>query len=81
VVGALGDTTFESDETYFVELANPVGALIDDDRGIGGIENDDTRPSLAISDVVVAEGNSGTKSALFDVTLDKTYALPVTVSY
>ena len=44
VVKATGDSTFETDETFSVELANPVGANIVDGSGAGTIVNDDARP-------------------------------------
>jgi hypothetical protein len=36
-----GDTTEEVDETFFVNLSNPVNATIADNQGLGTIENDD----------------------------------------
>jgi hypothetical protein len=38
-------------------------------------------PGLSISDASVTEGNSGTVSASFTITLAATYGLPVTVTY
>ncbi len=37
-----GDTLFEADETFFVNLTNPVDATLADVQGIGTIANDDT---------------------------------------
>src|SRR5436189_918642 len=46
-----GDTKFESNETFFVNLSNPTGgATISDGQGQGTIVNDDTAPTLAIDD-------------------------------
>ena len=39
-----GDTTVESDETFFVSLTNPTNATIADGTGTGTIVNDDTAP-------------------------------------
>ena len=39
-----GDTTFEPNETFTVELSNPMGATISDGSGLGTITNDDARP-------------------------------------
>jgi hypothetical protein len=36
-----GDTTVEPDETFFVNLSNPVNATIADNQGLGTINNDD----------------------------------------
>ena len=60
-----GDTQAEGDELFSVNLSSPVGATISDGSGAGRITNDDTY--LAINDVAVAEGNSGTKLATFTI--------------
>ena len=36
-----GDTTSEANETFFVNLTNPIGAIINDAQGLGTILNDD----------------------------------------
>ena len=36
-----GDTAFEPDETFTVNLSNPVNATISDNQGLGTIQNDD----------------------------------------
>jgi hypothetical protein len=67
-----GDTGFEADETFAVELSNASGADILDGQGAGTIINDDTdnpRPQLSIGDASVAEGDSGATPATFTVTL------------
>ena len=43
-----GDTTFEPNETFFVNLSNPINATISDGQGTGTITNDDARPLPAI---------------------------------
>ena len=40
-----GDTNIESDETFFVNLSNPVNAAISDSQAVGTITNDDVAPS------------------------------------
>jgi hypothetical protein len=64
-----GDLLFEADETFFLNLSNPSGALIADGQGKGTIQNDDAPPSVSIDDVSAPEGNSGTKNFAFTVTL------------
>ncbi len=78
-----GDTAVESNETFFVNLSGASGATIADGQGQGTITNDDTAPvgSLTIGDVSVAEGNSGTVSARFTVTLSGTSSSAITVAY
>ena len=77
-----GDTTVEPDETFVVNLSSPAGALIADGQGVGTITNDDvTTPTLSISDVSVVEGNSGTTTARFVVSLSAASTSTVTVGY
>jgi hypothetical protein len=45
-----GDAAFEPDETFFVNLSNPVNAVIVDSQGLGTITDDDT----VISSQIVA---------------------------
>ena len=45
-----GDTSIESDETFFVNLSNAVGATIQDGQGLGTIINDDGSAPFAGSD-------------------------------
>jgi hypothetical protein len=69
-VNVTGDTVVEPNETFFVNLANAVNATIADNQGQGTIVNDDVQPGqLSINDVRVTEGNSGTTTATFTVTL------------
>jgi predicted extracellular nuclease len=66
-----GDTTFEADETFTVTLSNVTGATVANGTGTGTIENDDAAPvNLSIADVTLAEGNTGTTTFGFVVTLD-----------
>jgi hypothetical protein len=76
-----GDTLYELDETFAVDLTNPVNAGITDGHGTATIVNDDAKPGIVISDVSVFEGNSGTTPMVFTVTLLQQSALPVTVTY
>lgn len=41
-----GDTQYEPDETFTVDLANPVNAILGKANGVGTITNDDAKPSL-----------------------------------
>src|SRR5207248_2383831 len=70
-------------ETFTVTLSSPSGATIADGSGTGTITNDDQAalPTLRINDISVTEGNSGTKSATFTVTLSAAANGPVTVNF
>jgi uncharacterized protein (TIGR03437 family) len=62
------DTVVENDETFFVNITNAFGATITDGQGVGTIQNDDL-PSLSINDVSKNEGNGGTTTLSFTVSL------------
>jgi hypothetical protein len=79
-VSVVGDTAFEPNETFFVNLSAPTGATIADGQGVGTILNDDL-PSLSIGDVSMTEGNSGAGNATFTVTLSAASTQTVSVSY
>ena len=84
-----GDTTVEPDETFTVQLANPVGAGIADGVGNGTIVDDDAVPAppsddpiASIGDASVLEGGAGTTTTLsFPVSLSKASSDAVTVVY
>jgi hypothetical protein len=76
-VPILGDTTAENDETFELNLSNPVGKTIDDAQGIGTIGEDDA-PAASISDATLAEGGG---SMTFDVSLDATAPYDSILSY
>jgi uncharacterized repeat protein (TIGR01451 family) len=68
-VDVAGDATFETAETFVVNLTGASGATVEDGTGLGTITDDDPPPSLSVDDPVVTEGNSGITVAAFTVTL------------
>src|SRR5205809_4566 len=78
-VQVTGDTAVEPDETFVVNLSGAVSGSIADGQGVGTILNDDD--SMSISDATVTEGNSGTSSADFTVSLAQPSVLTVNVNY
>ncbi|HKV35299.1 MAG TPA: Calx-beta domain-containing protein, partial [Pyrinomonadaceae bacterium] len=76
-----GDTTFEPNETFFINLANGTNATINDSQGTGTITNDDTQPSISLNDVSLSEGNAGTKTATFTVSLSNASSQTITVNF
>ncbi|HEX8287248.1 MAG TPA: choice-of-anchor Q domain-containing protein, partial [Pyrinomonadaceae bacterium] len=64
-----GDTTPETNETFFVNVTNVTGANVTDAQGQGTIVNDDVAPNLTINDVSLNEGNAGTTTFTFTVSL------------
>jgi len=77
-----GDTKFEPDETFFVNLSNATNATIAKGTGTGTIANDDAMPTLSIDDPVPqAEGNAGASTITFTVTKTGSTSQTVTVQY
>jgi uncharacterized protein (TIGR03437 family) len=66
-----GDTKVEANETFSVNVTNVSGVTVSDGQGIGTIQNDDvsTLPALSINDVAMSEGNAGTTTFTFTVSL------------
>jgi Calx-beta domain/FG-GAP-like repeat len=79
-VAIRGDRVWEADETFVVNLSAPVNATLADAQGVGTILNDDPQ-GLSIADLDTVEPVSGTRSAVFTVTLSPASASPVTVGY
>ena len=76
-----GDPLNEANETFFVNLSNPVNSTLNKSQGIGTIVNDDPVPALSINDVSLNEGNSGTTSFVFTAALTPASGQAVTVAY
>ena len=57
-VPVVGDTKLEPNETFVVDLSNPLFGVIADAQGQGTIVNDDPVPRMSIDDVRVVEGNA-----------------------
>ncbi len=76
------DTTDEVDETFKVNLSAPENASLGNASATGTITDDDAEVSVGtVSDVTVAEGNSGTVDASITVTLSAPSGKTVTVPY
>jgi CSLREA domain-containing protein len=84
-VPLLNDGLQEPAETLTVNLSNAVQASVTRGSAIGTIIDDDQPPpavpSISISDVTVAEGNSGSTRTEFVVTLSTVTSIPVFVNY
>jgi hypothetical protein len=82
-VNVAGDMDVENDETFFVNLSAASGATIADGQALGTILNDDTLvlPTVAIGDVSANEGNGGTTSFTFTVTLSAASSQTVSLNY
>ncbi len=71
-VNVVGDSKFERNETFFVNLSGPTGATLADGQGLGTIQNDDLAPTHSFSTTnSVLEGNvtADDRKVPFTVTL------------
>ena len=81
-VEVIGDTTFEADEAFQVQLSNCTPCSFANDTGNAIIFNDDSpSPALSIDDISVTEGNSGTKNFIFTVSLQQPTSQAVKVLF
>jgi hypothetical protein len=81
-ISVRGDTAFEPDESFFLDLTAATNATLGNARGQATILNDDAEgPSLSISDASALEHSDGSTFALFAVTLSAPSTQPVTVAY
>ncbi|MEH2115632.1 Calx-beta domain-containing protein [Nostoc sp.] len=81
-IGVIGDNQTESNETFAVNLLGATNAASADNLGVGTIIDDDNLTTVSISDVSIAEGNTGTTTnANFIVTLSTASLQQVTVNY
>ncbi|MES1216787.1 MAG: Calx-beta domain-containing protein [Bacteroidota bacterium] len=76
-----GDKVVEPDEYFLIQLINPVNGNITTGKAIGTIRNDDTYPSVAITNYNVREGNATDTTLLVQVRLTKSYPFTVSLNY
>ena len=81
IVPAANDLLDENAETFTVSLSGASGATIGNAIGTGTINDNDATPSLTIDNVSVTEGNAGSVTAAFTVTLSAVSGRQVTVNY
>ncbi len=75
-----GDLVDETHEAFFVNLSNPLHAVLTSVQATGTILDDDTVP-LSITGTAVFEGNAGTTNAIFTFYLTRPHVLPVSVDF
>ncbi|MEB3190360.1 MAG: glycosyl hydrolase family 18 protein [Snowella sp.] len=80
-VSITGDTLYENNEAFSLNLTNPSQATIAKGQGVGTIVNNDAAPlpTLAVNDVTIQEGNNAI--ALFTVSLSAASTQTVQVGY
>ena len=80
IVAVSGDGTVELDESFFLNLSNPTNGVILDSQAIGTIVNDDSA-AITIADVSQNEGDLGSNSFVFAVTLAEAVDTAVSVDF
>ncbi|HJR05667.1 MAG TPA: FG-GAP-like repeat-containing protein [Pyrinomonadaceae bacterium] len=76
-----GDSVYEPDETFFVNLSGAVNANVADAQGQGTVVNDDPLPTLSGVAVRVGEGHTGTTQINVAVLLSNPSYQTITVNY
>ncbi len=77
----VGDINTEIDETFNLELRNPINAILGDSIGLGTIQNDDVDPTLTVNPFRINEGNTGTTVGNVVISLERTTYQDVIFSY
>ncbi|HEX5096575.1 MAG TPA: Calx-beta domain-containing protein, partial [Acidimicrobiia bacterium] len=76
-VDVLGDTMFESDETFTVTLSNPTGSTIGSGTGTGTITNDDKAVTTLTLAITKTKAKVGAKGVLERATADASVTVTI----
>ena len=77
-IDTVDDEVSEPDETFQVQLGQPINATVEDGVAVGAIIDDDGQPRISITGVEITEDDS---PAIFVVTLSRTSSQTVTMDY
>jgi hypothetical protein len=81
-VTIVDDALAEDDETFALGLSNATGGIaIADPSGTGMIQNDDPDPTVSVADASVLEGDLGSTTLTFPVTLSGPSGHEIDVDY
>src|SRR4030095_2750683 len=80
-VTVLPDLVDEDNETFLVRLSTPVGTVVLDGTATATIVDNDPLPAISVGDCARPDGNSGTTTCNFGVTLSNPSSKVVTVNY
>ncbi|PAX53308.1 Calx-beta domain-containing protein [Brunnivagina elsteri] len=77
-----GDTKFEAEQTFKVNLTEVTNATLGTKaEAIGTIRNDDLKPTVSIANAIAKEGNTGTTPITFTATLSSASDEEIKVNY
>ena len=74
------DALDEHTETFWLRLADPTGATVDDGTGIGMIDDDDPLPQLSVGDSGATEGGTIRFTVRLDTASGRTVTVPWTTA-
>lgn len=80
-VNVVGDTKFETGETFSVTLSAPSGGTLGTAVSTGTITNDDLPPVVSIDNVSLSEGDAGTTAFNFTVSLSQASGVAAAVDF
>ena len=81
LVTIVADGIDEPDETFSLQLSNPVGAALSDGDALATIVDADPPPRILVGDCAREEGDAGTQDCIVAIAMLSLSAQPVTVSY
>jgi hypothetical protein len=81
IVPVAGDATDEPNETFTLNLSGAVNATIGDGTALGTITDNDPAAALSVADADAVEGDGGTGTLTFPVTLSAASGFPITVGF
>ncbi|MDQ4122259.1 MAG: carboxypeptidase regulatory-like domain-containing protein [Acidobacteriota bacterium] len=82
-VSVTNETKYEPEETFNVSLSNPTGGalLLSPSSAVISISDNDSPPTISITDVNMEEGGSGTTNFIFTVNLSEPSGFDAAISY
>lgn len=80
-IDVLADAIDEPDQAFSLALSNAVNASLGRSAGRATIVDDDSPPSISVSNASVVEGNSGTRAMVFTLTLSGKSEIRARVRY
>ncbi|MCX7013787.1 MAG: hypothetical protein NTW86_14750 [Candidatus Sumerlaeota bacterium] len=81
LVACVGDSYDEFDESFSVDLSDPVNTSISRGRATGTIVDNDAPPQISVAGFSVTEGNTGTSKGRLEATLSAPSGKAVSVDY